>query len=181
MSSSATKKRAQKLDLPDNVTISTAFLAPIDDMVKAIFVGIFHDYCRRFKADPSKNPVHVAIAGTDSTNPKEPYQVGMTTIASDHQRILVEVRDPTLSAADDTTHLYVAVKFVEVLCHEMVHVMQTVCERDVKETYGVLHDGADEGESYFFDPYEIEARLLESFYAHSFGKNLITSSMEETK
>ncbi len=75
----------------------------------------------------------------------------------------------------------VAVKFVEVLCHEMVHVMQTVCERDVKETYGVLHDGADEGESYFFDPYEIEARLLESFYAHSFGKNLITSSMEETK
>lgn len=168
---SSSQNRRKKV-LPNNITISTAFLAPIDKEVKAMFTGVFHDYIKRFGVKPTKNKMHVAICGTEELAEPGDY-LGSTITTED--RILIQINDPTLSR--DSDHPFVVVKFVELLGHEMTHAMQTITSHDPRHAGPYRHDKKCDTESYFFDPLEVEARIMESFYAFTYGAVLMDSKL----
>lgn len=182
MSSSSTKTQtAKRKRLPSNITISTAFLGPIDTIIKDLFIGIFHDYCERFRVSPSKKPIHVAIAGVEAGKAADPNQFGLTISTDD--RILIHINDPSLEdeSAGDLSHVYISVKFVEVVCHEMVHAMQSITNRNPQSFGKIKHDRGSSVESYFFDAHEVEARILESFYTNVFGVELQAVCLDESE
>jgi hypothetical protein len=173
----SSSKRKRKLRLPNKITISTAFLAPIDKLVKDLFIGIYHDYHKRFKLKVKNKKIHVAVCGIEEGTTKDHNQLGITISTDD--RILIQVRDPSLEdSPENLTHCYVTVKFTEVLCHEMTHAMQTITGRKPKEFGKIRHKKNNTGESYFFDQYEVEARILESFYASTLGTQLMEASFD---
>jgi len=172
---SSSKKKRKKL--PSKVTISTAFLAPIDKLIKDLFIGIFYDYHKRFKLKVKNKKIHIAVCGVEEGTTKDPNQLGVT-IDSDG-RILIQVRDPSLEdSPENLTHFYVTVKFTEVLCHEMVHALQTITGRNPKRFGKIKHDKKNSQEKYFFDAYEVEARILEAFYACGLGSKLMDASFD---
>jgi len=136
-----------------------------------MFVGIFHDYLKRFKVKPTTNKTHIAICGTREYN----EALGVATEAEG--RIHVEVCDPSLEYDGD--HLFVYIKFAETLAHEMVHVMQALTSHQSEGFDVVRHDKRNAKEEYFFSPAEVEARVLEAFYADTYGSELMVSTTEE--
>lgn len=177
MSSSPTKKQPPIRKLPSNITVSTAFLAPIDAMVKDLFIGIFFDYLNRFKVKCTKEKTHIAICGIEGGTERDARQLGITIATDD--RLLIQVRDPSLEDTDEElNHMYVTVKFIEVLCHELVHAMQHLTSRSPQSIgLSMRYDKRSDEEAYFFDPFEMEARVLESFYASTFGGELELASI----
>lgn len=143
-------------------------------------MDIFFDYLDRFRLTTPKRRVHIAIAGTEGGNQEDPYRVGMSTVAEGDDRILIEVRDPSLVEKEPVTSLYISVKFVEVLCHEMVHAMQSLTDRKPDFFSRIKHNKRDNNEKYFFNGSEVEARVLESFYAHVYGWKLMDSCQDDS-
>jgi hypothetical protein len=124
--------------------------------------------------------MHIAVSGVEEGIPDN-FQLGVTINTDD--RILMQIRDPSLSYQSEyeceTEHFYVVLKFVETICHEMVHTMQHLTGRDGSDMPDIQHNPKSDQEAYYFDKTEIEARILESFYAAKFGDGLLSFGKEE--
>lgn len=172
----AAMKRGSKL--PKNIKISIAFHTKIEKKIKLLFRYIFTDYFSRLGLLPVDTPTHIAIAGIDpSTNPNP--QMGVTINGT--ERILMQVEDPFLDieeGKENEVHIYVKLKFLENVCHEMVHVCQMlVADEDCKPKWHYIsHNRKDEEEAYFFDKAEIQARIFEVFYSHKYAMPLFFDS-----
>lgn len=154
--------------LPKNITVTTAFLSKVDSKVKRLFRYILADYRHRYGVHYLDYPINVAICGIDPTNAADSY-FGVTVETED--RILVQVEDPYVQNDDDELHLYVRLKFLEHLCHELTHVCQNLIDtsKTKKRWSSVPHNKKDHEQAYFFNRYEIEARILEGFYAQKYA------------
>lgn len=166
MSSSPKKK------LPRNIKLTVAFLANIEKPVRQLFTEIFHDYLERFSCEVKKGPVKISVLGTEGAKKASPRQLA-TTIVGEDGRILVDIRDPSLDDKD-TSHSYVHYLFMEVICHEFVHVMQYIVDPVNTFKYAIpKHNAEDDVDKYFFDPQEMEARILADYYFSKFGSDLL--------
>jgi len=140
-----------------------------DLLVKELFAEICKEYSKRFNLKVTRKKKRIAVTGVPG---KEGDDFVGATFESDSS-ILITVYDPSLDQEDDllTNHRYVNWKFIEALCHEFVHAMQTLTGR-VPTPTDLKPIGDDPEELYFFDPFELEARALEDYYAHRFGAKL---------
>jgi hypothetical protein len=157
--------------LPSNLTVTTAFLSKIDSKVKKLFRYILADYRHRFKVQYYDYKINIAFCGIDPANAPNSY-FGVTVDTED--RIFVQVEDPhtdTTVEEDVELHLYARVKFLENLCHEMTHVCQNLIDpkKSKKKWPSINHNSKDPEQAYFFDKYEIEARIMEGFYANKYA------------
>lgn len=162
--------------IPRNVKLSLGFLHSTEKIIRDLFANILHDYCSRFNVEVTKNKVVVVIAGVSD------YDDGSVGVTYEgNNRYLAHVYDPCLDQGEDTVsnHRLVTWSFITALCHEIVHVMQHLTGRKPEfETYPAK-DSEDPEELYFFEPSEIEARILEGFYAAKFGVPLRNHSESE--
>lgn len=154
--------------IPSNVKLKFTFLHNTERKMRKLFASIMDDYCRRFGVGVTTGRVTALFSGVGEMGDRD--FSGVTF--EGNGRYLVSVYDPALDQdSDPSEHHYVAWAFVTSLCHEMVHVMQGITGRIPKiEGFPPMSDEPDE--LYFFDPFEIEARILEGFYAAMFGEEL---------
>ena len=148
--------------------IKVATLHDCEKEVKKLFTNILNDYCDRFKLvvkDEIKEVI-ICIIEYDA----EASSAGLTCYADEGDKILIQVRDPFLSGWEGNQ--YVMDKFINVLCHEMVHACQKLTGRTGIKVKGLMYDKESEAEEYFFDPLEIEARLFEAPYTSMYGQDL---------
>jgi hypothetical protein len=166
--------------LPRNITVSTAVLGKIDNELKTLFGLIYTDYVKRFKVKPIPGKRHVAISGVEPNATCLEGHSGVTIIMED--RVLIQVEDPYMEFEDELpTHNFIAVKFIETLCHEMVHGVQAITEQKGRRRPRIPHNAKDGVEAYYFDPDEVEARYLESYYAAMFGGPLLIKKLTKPK
>jgi hypothetical protein len=157
-----------------NIKIYTASLTPFQKELKKLFLKILEDYCNRFKVEIKDGRYKVSICTVEYQNHTVMSEMGLTAYGEDNN-ILVQVRDPYMEGMESSP--YVDLKFLEILCHELVHVCQFMTGRKGIKIKGKL-DKSDE-EEYFFDPQEIEARVLESFYTSRFAAKLFLKQKPE--
>jgi len=178
------KPPKKKHKLPSNITVSIAFLEPVEEELQELLALIVKDYCRRFKAKITKNKVHISIAGIENSRAGPGTPIGMTIANYDNagkevNRILVQIRDPYLDDDVSSKHIYILFCFLQVICHEFVHVAQHLTGRLNGKTNNfdfIKYTKKRRDERYFFDPDEIEARLLETFYAYRYAFDLLVIS-----
>lgn len=152
-----------------NIKIDVVCLPPLENVIRKIFLSILDDYCLRFDALPQDRKLKVQICLVEYDG--KTASSGVTHYNEEEGRILIQTRDPFLS--DWEPNFYMMHRFVGIMCHEFVHGCQYITERD---GFGIDHNWVSDGspsEDYFFDPSEMEARLLEDFYASEFGYVLI--------
>jgi len=163
--------------LPVNIKVTTAFISKIDAKVKRLFRYILADYRHRFKIKYINTPMSVVIMGIDPENSPSGY-LGVT-IEGD-ERMLVQIEDHRIRDEDEKTHFWVETKFIENLCHELVHVCQNLTDPECKRRWCyIAHNKKDEEEAYFFNRFEIEARILEQFYRDKYGINIFMSGRKD--
>ena len=161
--------------LPKNIKLSLSFLHNTDRLIRTLFTNILWDYCERFDTEPTEEKVVVVVAGISDT---DGGFIGVTY--EGNNRYAVHVYDPCLDQEEETisSHRLVVWSFVTALCHEFVHVAQLLTGRK-PEPNSFVKDNEDPEEQYFFDPFEVEARILEGFYATKFGLPLRNHSESE--
>jgi len=99
-------------------------------------------------------------------------KAGVTIHSEEVNKIHVQVRDPYLNDWEDNP--YVNSTFISVLCHELIHVCQTLTCRKGFKVKGASFDKSNPLEAYYFDPEEVEARCLAEFSGNLYGNNLIS-------
>jgi len=136
--------------------------------MKRLFKNILNDYCKRFNVQVTSDPILAIFSGVGEMSDR-----GFSGVTFEgNRRYLVSVYDPSLDQeSDPSEHRYVSWSFVTSLCHEMVHILQSITKRFPKID-GFEPTSEDPEENYFFDPFEIEARILEGYYADMFGQEL---------
>jgi hypothetical protein len=164
--------------LPSNVGFKLVSAAKVELEVEQLLANILADYCKRFKVKvdrKKKFQVEVAMVNIPG------YAELGCAFELDDGRILVQIKDPYLEEGikEDNLHPYTNAKYIEVMCHEFVHVCQGLTNRRTLELE-VKHNKKDDLEGYYFDPSEMEARLLESFYANKFAYPLLMEDINET-
>jgi hypothetical protein len=145
-----------------------AFVGGKEKEMHEFFKNILYDYCKRFnvKDEDLDIPDRIIVCGVDSTN----SVADGTTSQTDNGVIHVQVGDPLLmwGAIDPTS----ANSFVTLLAHELIHVCQHITMR-AGIAVDIPFDPEDSLESYFFEKHELEAYLLDDFYAMKFGEKLL--------
>ena len=166
------KKELEELGFPSNLTITTAFLSDIDREIKLLMARILLDYSHRTGRDITEDEYNIAICGVDPNIDVTNHHLGMTV--DSENRVLVQVEDPYMDMKKpEDAHLYVQLKFLEVICHEMVHACQAITKKKKGRRYVMVHDKHDKDQVYYFDPDEIEARIFEGFYAQKYAIPLL--------
>jgi len=163
--------------LPSNINFKLVSAAKVELEIEQLLASILADYCKRFKVKvdrKKKFTVQVAIVNLIG------YEELGCAFELDDGRILVQIKDPYLEEGikPDNLHPYTNSKYIEIMCHEFVHVCQALTNRRTLELE-VKHNKKDELESYYFDPCEMEARLLESFYANLFAYPLLMEDFND--
>jgi len=154
-----------------SIKVKVCTLHDCEKEVKKLFFNIVADYCERFSVSLLHEDFKVDICIVEYS--PEANSSGLTCYAQegdDQNKILIQVRDPFLSGWEGND--YTMDKFINVLCHEMVHACQRMTGRKGIKVKGLIHDKTSESESYFFDPSEIEARLLEAPYTALYGHEM---------
>ncbi len=151
-------------DKQNNITVKASFLAPIGSDVEFLFKAILEDYTKRFNCSVQEGEWHVDIVGLVGAGEllygeNGGALTGQINIVD--KRMMIWVADP--HGDDHCEHPFVGMKFMTTLCHEIVHACQEITGRKPK-SYARKLDKTDL-ENYFFDPFEVEARVLEDFYA----------------
>ena len=158
-----------KNKLPKNISVSVACLPPAEREVKELFTNCLIDYSKRFNLPITDKKIHIGICAVEYD--AEASNQGITSFSQDNQRILIQVRDPFLSNWEPNK--YMIDHFVSILCHEIVHACQFLCGRKDFKIKGLTYDNKDTFEAYCFEPMEMEARMLEYFYAENYGKKIV--------
>lgn len=162
------------MGFPERLDVSTAFLSDIDREIKVLFAKILIDYSNRVDRPITESKFHIAICGVDPQKSTKNNHLGCTV--DTENRIFIQVEDPYMDLEDpENSHLYIQLKFLEIICHEMVHAAQILTKPTKKRArrYGLKFDKKKENEAYFFDPDEVEARILEAFYAQEYAIPLL--------
>jgi hypothetical protein len=162
-------------ELPRNIEFSFVGAADVADDIEEMLALILKDYCKRFKVKVLKEPFYIGVAFVNLRDASEPG----CTILTDDNRILVQVKDPYLDEEMKEPYTFINTKYMEIMCHEFVHVCQTLTGRKGIDLQ-ISHNKKDKLEKYFFDPEEMEARLLESFYANVYAFPLLMENSNET-
>jgi hypothetical protein len=156
-----------------NLKISVSAVPPIEKDVKKLLRDIIKDYCKRFNVEctPAATEIHISFIDYN-----EYVSSGLATHAPDYNKIMVQIGDPFLTEACGGEHSiapnnYTLTAFISTICHEFVHVCQYLTGRKGVPLKG-NHNKEDTVEEYYFDPAEVEARALESFYRAKYGQKL---------
>jgi len=161
--------KVPKIILPKNVKVQVACLPDEGKVIEKLFFDCLLDYSARFNAPISKENFEVFICLIEY--PEGSSTQGLTSHEMpDGTRILIQLRDPILN--DWELNMYTMDKFINILCHEIVHACQRICKRKGITVRNLNINKKDEREVYFFDPAEMEARLLEAPYSSLYGSNL---------
>src|SRR5690606_32939556 len=154
--------------------VEVTFLNPkVNKYIKGLFFDILEDYCERFKVEPQEGfSIAFVAVGSDITSGNTLSGATMTYLQ--RKRIYVQVRDPLISDVLGEQEITASVleQFKLTLCHEMVHVCQFLTGRKLRRSIPFL-DKDDPQEQYFFDPMEVEARILEHPYSALYAKKHI--------
>jgi len=162
--------------LQEKVSVSVTMLAPGEHQIELLFRLVLDDYLKRFDLE-IKEKYHVGITIIDWSKDDLPSTPHGITIEGEGNRILVQVSDPYMDENLEA-NFYSDIKFMEILCHEMVHACQYITKRMGLRTR-IKYDKKSEEEKYFFDPMEIEARLFEAVYASKFATSVMTLPIED--
>jgi len=153
-----------------NVQVEVACLPACEKNVAKVFFNILEDYCGRFNAKVGEREFKVSVACIEY--PEDTEEMGMTIHGdSDTGRILVQIRDPFLH--DWEPNYFTKQLFLYIMCHEFVHVCQHLTGRDGFKVPKLTYNKESPRESYFFDPCEVEARVLEHPYTALYADKLL--------
>ena len=150
-----------------NISVHVSCIPDAEKEVKRVFFDCLEDYCTRFKVEPTKEKVKINILFVEYPDPYE-YDMesgtshGLTVWQEDSNKILIQVRDPFLN--DWEPNFYVMQQFLCIMCHEFVHACQHLTGRDNIKAPKIPRNADTEMEKYFFNPTELEARMLEVPY-----------------
>lgn len=151
----------------NNIKVQVSCVPNVERQVRKVFFDCLEDYSNRFNVPVTKEKVRIQICFVEYPDPYE-YDMssgtshGLTVFdESEGNKILIQVRDPFLN--DWENNYYVLQQFLCIMCHEFVHACQHLCGRNGLNTR-IKHDKESSREAYFFDPMEMEARLLEMPY-----------------
>ena len=152
----------------NNLKVTVHAAVECEKEIKRFFHKILEDYCLRFGVTVLEGRHHVQVSliecDTDAFH-------GTTIRVDDEERILVQVRDPFLN--DWEPNIFTLQYFVSIIAHEFVHVCQYLTGREGFAIPGATYKMEDYAESYFFDPYEVEARVLQDVYMSMYGQELL--------
>ena len=153
---------------PKNIRVTVACLPDAEKDVRQMFFDCLNDYSTRFKVPitDKKFVVHICLIEYEESSNEQ----GLTIYNDADRRILVQLRDPLLN--DWGPNHFVMDKFVNILAHEIVHACQYLCNRKIPKFNKLNYDKKDLREQYFFDPSEMEARMLEAPYTSFYGSIL---------
>ncbi len=151
------------------ITLDVACLPDCEKQIGELFWDCLIDYVLRFNAPIINAPLKISICAVDY--PPEANELGLSLFNELDNKVLVQVKDPFI--AGEEYNEYAMIMFIQVLCHEIVHVCQHLTGRKGFKIPKHTVNKKDELESYFFDPEEIEARVLESPYASYYGYRLL--------
>jgi len=70
-------------------------------------------------------------------------------------------------------NLYMLQKFCDIICHEFVHACQNLTNRCGFKVKGLTYDKDNPQEQYWFDPEEMEARMLELPYSVLYAQKIL--------
>ena len=148
-----------------NIKVNVVCIPNMENDIKNIFFNALEDYCKRFNVKCTEENKIINICFMEYPDPYEydfkngtPHGV---TITGDDTKIIVQIRDPFLN--DWEPNYYVMQQFLQIMCHEFVHVFQNLTDRKGIKLK-INYDSSNSIEEYLFDPYEVEARVLEMVY-----------------
>jgi len=162
------KNQKRDYKKPKNIRVTVACVPNAEKQIKDLFFDCLNDYSKRFKVPitDKKVVVHICLVEYGENQNEQ----GLTIYNDVDNRILIQLRDPLLN--DWGTSHYVMDKFINILCHEIVHACQYLCNRKIPKFHKLEYDKKDLSEKYFFDPSEMEARMLEAPYTSFYGGEL---------
>jgi len=152
-----------------NIKVTVVCLPNVEKDIKKVFFEILDDYTKRFNVKVTDKAIKVHVCLVDY--PEESSSAGLTSYAEDENKILIQMRDPWLSNWEDNP--YMVQKFCEILCHEFVHACQNLTGRKGFKVKGMIVDKENSLEPYWFDPEEMEARMLEMPYAMLYAQKIL--------
>lgn len=140
--------------------VRTNCIIKLGDTPTKIFNKILNDYCTRFKVQvvPERQKARILLCLVAQEQGTHGLCISDEDLSTPD--IMVQVQCPIVGGFNEE---YSFLYFSEILVHEMVHACQILTGR---EGFAIPEmDGSQAG--YFFEPCEIEARVLQAFYAHS--------------
>jgi hypothetical protein len=154
----------------NNIKVTVSGLHKVDKQIKAMFFNILKDYCARFNVHPTSKTIKVMISFIHY--PENSKESGLVIYENeeDSNRILVQIRDPMIN--DWELNPFAMNKFINIICHEFVHVCQRLTNRKGSRIPGLKYNKLDDLEGYMFSPDEVEARALEAPYTAMYGAAL---------
>jgi hypothetical protein len=157
------------------VRVTTTFGKEKD--YKELFRRIVLDYCKRFKVKVTKGAWDISIVIADYQG--EDGSTGMTSILPDENKIVVQIQAPYFGT-DIPSNPILNHTFMVVLCHEFVHCCQAMTGREGIRARVFMDEDLDDElnyAAYYFDPEEIEARILDEYYVR-FVPNGLREALE---
>jgi hypothetical protein len=151
------------------IKVKVCCVPDCEQEIEDIFYAILDDYCDRFNVKPDGNKWQVNIFFAEQEG--ESLFRGVHIIEAGSNKINLQIRDPLLSEWED--NFFTVLMMVETMCHEMVHACQTITGRKGIKLTKTKVNKKDDEEKYFFDPFEVEARVLEGFYTSRFCSVLL--------
>ena len=150
------------------IAISIHSILDLEEDLQSFFQAILNDYCKRYKVKVKGGDYSINITFVEAS----PIHGHGVTIKRDNcNKILVQVRDPYLSGWEPNA--YTMYHFINVVAHEMVHVCQYLTGRQGMIADQGKRQGSKKVENYFFDPDEVEARLLQDLYVCLYGQKFL--------
>lgn len=137
--------------------------------IKKLFFQILDDYATRFNLKVTDKPITIDICLVEYSEQSESQ--GLTMYSEPDGRMLIQMRDPFLNDWEDNP--YMMSKFSDIMCHEFIHAAQSLTGRKGFRVKGLKYNKKDSQESYFFDPEEMEARMLEMPYSILYAQHLL--------
>lgn len=157
-----------------NIKITVATHLKCAAAIKKLFHKILVDYTLRFKVkvQPGNWQINVVTTGY------EPEDGSEGVMTSQDNVIIIQLNDPYMTEVPHNKSLSYA--FVVAMCHEFVHACQQMTGRTgLKLESWKMNDPDDKDiEDYFFDPEEIEARILDEMYAR-YCPDIIFAKLKE--
>jgi hypothetical protein len=159
-----------------SIKVNIASHLKCDSAFRKLFHKILIDYCKRFgvKVQPKAWDVNITIADYSTESGAE----GVTT--SLENKIIMQIKDPYMDVKVEGANKSLDHYFMTIVCHEMVHACQHMTGREgIKLKIDRLDDpdGTME-EDYFFDPAEVEARVLDELYVR-YTPEIIWKKLQE--
>lgn len=162
--------------IPPEYKIQVNCIVDVEQEVNELFNGILKDYCKRFSVKVKKERLNAKILLSIIQGGSDPGDMdGLCAFEKNNKvnTIAVQVRCMVIENIEPSD--YACNQWIEILAHEFTHVCQCLTGRSMDEIkYNKL---GIKGEDYYFDPDEVEARILQGFYANRIAGDAVTSMM----